>query len=347
MYRCRVSPDSSTIPKWVASSEQSYLHTCRCHNCLMSNVYKITLCHCTATISIVEHDRRCHVQLSMQVCSTSSEGPIGGLPTPSIISVNSEGQFELCNGVQLHMFISQPPCGDACVIDSNLQPASRLPRPESSAHAADMQQNQLPQKDIDSSGEGSSGTRVSQTRDNSWHTTHTSSDGQGLPSGPLFTRMHLTASESSAPPTLRGPGWLVEDSQGCQSGLQQADDMLRGECRGARQGLGHLCRKPGRGDTTLSMSCSDKLARWTLLGVQVCCCELCMCCDDVVVCRGALPRSCLSLIVNSTYLMTLLALDWCSPSSSSASSSLFCVNGLPEFELQDGCYIMVHKRVTL
>ncbi|KAL3136023.1 hypothetical protein ABBQ32_007059 [Trebouxia sp. C0010 RCD-2024] len=149
-----------------------------------------------------------------QVCSTSSEGPIGGLPTPSIISVNSEGQFELCNGVQLHMFISQPPCGDACVIDSNLQPASRLPRPESSAHAADMQQNQLPQKDIDSSGEGSSGTRVSQTRDNSWHTTHTSSDGQGLPSGPLFTRMHLTASESSAPPTLRGPeahgrGWAI------------------------------------------------------------------------------------------------------------------------------------------
>ena len=40
------------------------------------------------------------------------------------------------------------------------------------------------------------------------------------------------------------------------------------------EGMGGLCRKPGRGDTTLSMSCSDKLAKWGLLGVQVCTCDL-------------------------------------------------------------------------
>ena len=31
---------------------------------------------------------------------------------------------------------------------------------------------------------------------------------------------------------------------------------------------GAVRRKPGRGDATLSMSCSDKIALWNLLGVQ-------------------------------------------------------------------------------
>ncbi|KAF5191047.1 tRNA-specific adenosine deaminase [Thalictrum thalictroides] len=34
------------------------------------------------------------------------------------------------------------------------------------------------------------------------------------------------------------------------------------------QTIGMVQRKPGRGDTTLSVSCSDKIARWNIVGVQ-------------------------------------------------------------------------------
>lgn len=36
------------------------------------------------------------------------------------------------------------------------------------------------------------------------------------------------------------------------------------------QQLGVLRRKPGKGDPTLSLSCSDKIARWVCLGLQGC-----------------------------------------------------------------------------
>ncbi len=48
--------------------------------------------------------------------------------------------------------------------------------------------------------------------------------------------------------------------------LPTASDV---EAPGPQQ-LGVLRRKPGRGDPTLSLSCSDKLARWACLGLQGC-----------------------------------------------------------------------------
>ncbi|XP_047319479.1 tRNA-specific adenosine deaminase TAD1 [Impatiens glandulifera] len=45
------------------------------------------------------------------------------------------------------------------------------------------------------------------------------------------------------------------------------DDLLN-DYDGSAQGFGTVQRKPGRGDTTMSVSCSDKIARWNVVGVQ-------------------------------------------------------------------------------
>uniref|UniRef100_A0A7N0T2A1 A to I editase domain-containing protein n=1 Tax=Kalanchoe fedtschenkoi TaxID=63787 RepID=A0A7N0T2A1_KALFE len=45
-------------------------------------------------------------------------------------------------------------------------------------------------------------------------------------------------------------------------------DLLKHQSGTDMQAIGTVQRKPGRGDTTLSVSCADKIARWNVVGVQ-------------------------------------------------------------------------------
>ena len=49
---------------------------------------------------------------------------------------------------------------------------------------------------------------------------------------------------------------------------------------GGYHAVGVLRCKPGRGDPTLSMSCSDKISRWTVVGCQVFFVACCTACDS-------------------------------------------------------------------
>ena len=70
----------------------------------------------------------------------------------------------------------------------------------------------------------------------------------------------LPSLDPSKPSLPSNPG-LQPGSSSCH--IPQAHEVEQGP-----QQLGALRRKPGRGDPTLSMSCSDKIARWCCLGLQ-------------------------------------------------------------------------------
>ncbi|KAJ7556678.1 hypothetical protein O6H91_05G093200 [Diphasiastrum complanatum] len=130
----------------------------------------------------------------------------------------------LRSDLQFHLYISQRPCGDACIFAStNSCEGSVLASIPSSKFRTGNLHKQTVAKLVS-------------------------------PSGSLQWEEALAAECSAR---------CTGDASDCMI-ANKSLTMLEREI----QATGMVRRKPGRGDPTMSMSCSDKIARWNLLGLQ-------------------------------------------------------------------------------
>jgi hypothetical protein len=152
--------------------------------------------------------------------------------------IRTAGKFKLRPDVQFHMYISQPPCGDGSIIShhascqhdtANQKTAGHAPSLAAGQDAGDIRPTQPP---VPSSAAAASSSAPA--------------------SGAAGTRTGAKAVSAA----LQQDGSLM-------AAVPQASDVEAGQ-----QQVGVLRRKPGKGDPTLSMCCSDKLARWCCLGLQ-------------------------------------------------------------------------------